>query len=331
MSEIRYDLIHNEYVLIAPERLHRPIELATPKNSNPSNCPFCPGNEDMTTKEIFSIKVNGKWITRVIPNLYKAVAIENNFNFDTDGINEKFGGFGAHEIIIDTPKHNANFNTLNEDEIFYYLKTIKQRIIDLKKDKRIIFLNIFKNKGIKAGASQPHPHTQIIGLPLMTNFQKKLFKRSYEFYKTHGKSLYEEVFLFESKNKRKIYNSDEFLTYTPFASSFAFENIIMSKNFASIENMDDTVLKELSIHIKKLFSALNTELGEMDFNMLFYLPPINKNFENEDYFDEVNNIFRFFIRVTPRIYNLAGFELMSSSAINPVVPEEVAKLLREKI
>jgi len=331
LSEIRYDLIHNEYVIIAPERLHKPIELATAKIQNPVNCPFCPGNENLTTKEIFSIKINGKWVTRVVPNLYKAVGIESNFDFDTDGMNEKFGGFGAHEIIIDTPKHNASFASMDLIEIYYFLKTLKQRVADLKKDKRIVFLNVFKNKGIKAGASQPHPHTQIIGLPLMSNFQRNLFKRSFDFYKKSGKSLYEEIFLFESKNKRKIYESNEFLIYAPFASAFAFESIILSKNFSSIENMSDDILKELSIYIKKLFSALNKELGEMDFNMLFYLPPVNKNFENEDYFDEINNIFRFFIRVTPRIYNIAGFELMSSSGINPVVPEEAAKLLREKI
>jgi len=331
LSEIRYDLIHNEYVLIAPERLHKPIELATAKIQNPVNCPFCLGNEDLTTKEIFSIKINGKWVTRVVPNLYKAVGIESNFDFDTDGMNEKFGGFGAHEIIIDTPKHNASFESMDLIEIYYFLKTVKQRVTDLKKDKRIIFLNVFKNRGLKAGASQPHPHTQIIGLPVMSNFQKKLFKRSFDFYKIHGKSMYEEIFLFENKNKRKIYSSNEFLIYAPFASAFAFETVIISKNYSSIENMEDKILKEFSVHIKKLFSALNTELGDFDFNMLFYLPPVNKNFENEEYFDEKDKIFRFFIRITPRIYNIAGFELMSSSAINPVVPEEVAKLLREKI
>ncbi len=331
MSEIRYDLIHNEYVLIAPERLSKPIEFSSPKLQIPSNCPFCPGNEELTTKEIFSIKINGRWVTRVVPNLYKAVGIESKFDFDTDGMNEKFGGFGAHEIIIDNPNHNATFSSMDENEIFYYLKTIQARIIDLKKDKRIIFLNVFKNKGIKAGASQPHPHTQIIGLGLMSNFQKELFKRSFEFYKNHGKSLYEEAFLFESKNKRNIYSSDEFLIYAPFASAFAFETVILSKNYSSIDLMNDEILKELSFNIKATFKALNEELGEFDFNMLFYLPPVNKNFENEEYFDEVDNIFRFFIRITPRIYNIAGFELMSFSAINPVLPEEVAKLLRQKI
>ncbi len=331
MSEIRYDLIHNEYVLISPERLHKPIEFAVAKFEEPSKCPFCPGNEDLTTKEIFSIKINGKWITRVVPNLYKAVAIENSFDFDIDGMNEKFGGFGAHEIVIETPKHNANFDTLSQKEIFYYLKTIKERIIDLKKDKRIVFLNIFKNKGVKAGASQPHPHTQIIGLPVMTNFQKEFFKRSFEFFKNHGKSMYEEIFLFENKNERKIYNSGEFLIYAPFASKFAFEIIILSKNFSSIEYMNDNILDEFSLNLKNVFNALKKELGDFNYNLLFYLPPVNKNFENEEYFDEKDKIFRFFLKITPRIYNIAGFELMSNSAINPVIPEEVAKLLRDKI
>ena len=84
MSEIRYDRLKDSYVIIAPERLHRPscdiheIE----RREVQRVCPFCEGNEKFTSPEIFAIRSSDSfaneigWKTRVVPNLYKAVQIE---------------------------------------------------------------------------------------------------------------------------------------------------------------------------------------------------------------------------------------------------------------
>ncbi|BCD60344.1 MULTISPECIES: DUF4931 domain-containing protein [unclassified Nitratiruptor] len=327
MSEIRYDLLHNEYIIIAPERLHRPMPQPTSPLDSVQNCPFCPGNEKLTPQEIFSIKTNGSWRTRVIPNLYKAVQIETPYESKRDGLNEMWGGYGAHEIVIDTPNHYANLHTLSQEEIFLWLSTLQERYIDLCKDKKLITVQIFKNHGLRAGATQPHPHTQIIALPLMTKTHLALFEHCQRYYHHHGRSLHEDIVAFEQNGQRSLKESEHFFTYTPYASSFAFETAIIAKNvrFGECSNMQ---LQELAEHIRLLFFALSRELGDFPFNLLFYLPPLNENFENSSFFHEVNNIFRFYVRVTPRMYTLAGFEMATGSMINPVVPEMAAQLLR---
>ena len=76
MSEIRYDRLHDDYVIIAPERLHRPDcapDQRIQKGRNPSRCPFCEGHEAMTPPEIFALRDKGEandpgWRTRVVPN-----------------------------------------------------------------------------------------------------------------------------------------------------------------------------------------------------------------------------------------------------------------------
>ncbi|BAF70050.1 galactose-1-phosphate uridylyltransferase [Nitratiruptor sp. SB155-2] len=328
MSEIRYDLLHNEYVLIAPERLHRPMPQHSLSMHSTQKCPFCPGNEELTPQEIFSVKENGTWQTRVIANLYKAVQIETPFLSKRDGLNEMWGGYGAHEIVIDTPNHYANLHTMSKEEIFWWLFTLQERFIDLRKDQKMIALQIFKNHGISAGATQSHPHTQIIALPIMTKTQLALFEHCQRYYHHHGRALHEDIISFEiEKKERNLYESDNFFSYIPYASSFAFETVILSKDL-KFDECSQNELKELSTHILLLFHALSKELGDFPFNLVFYLPPLNENFENSSFFHETENIFRFFIRITPRIYTLGGFEISTGSMINPVLPETVAKLLR---
>ncbi|BCD68137.1 galactose-1-phosphate uridylyltransferase [Nitratiruptor sp. YY09-18] len=327
MSEIRYDLLHNEYIIIAPERLHRPIPEQCVQNFSVQKCPFCPGNEELTPQEIFSIKNNGTWQTRVIPNLYKAVQIETPFISHREGLNEMWGGYGAHEIVIDTPKHLANFQNMRQEEIFWWLYTLQQRYLDLRNDKRLISLQIFKNHGLRAGATQPHPHTQIIALPLMTKEQLFLFQHCQHYYHDHGRSMHEDIVHFESNSQRNLFESEHFFSYVPYASSFAFETAIIAKD-VGFDKCTQMQLQELAKHLQKLFQALANELGDFPYNLLFYLPPLNENFENSSFFHEIDAIFRFYIRITPRIYTIAGFELATGSMINPVVPETVAKLLR---
>ena len=328
MSEIRYDLLHDEYILIAPERLHRPIPEASATLPEPRICPFCPGHEELTPQEIFAIRQDGRWQTRVIPNLYKAVQIETPYDSSCDGINERWGGYGAHEILVDTPLHDATLASMSTQEIFWWLKTIQERVEDLARDPKLVGIDIFKNYGLKAGATQPHPHTQIIALPILSKHQKRAFDHAWRYYQEHGRSLHQDIATFESQRERALYETTHFFTFAPYASSFPFETILLAKEHATIAGMKETLLQELATHFHKLFVALQAELGQFDYNLLFYLPPLNQNFENAHFFGQKERIFRFFVRVTPRIYTLAGFELLTHSAINPVQPELAAKLLR---
>ena len=62
-------------------------------------------------------------------------------------------GVGAHEVIIETPDHNATLATLPERAIEEVLWAFRDRVLDLKNDKRFRYILIFKNHGDAAGAS----------------------------------------------------------------------------------------------------------------------------------------------------------------------------------
>lgn len=337
MSQIRYDLIHDEYALIAPERLHRPdcFKVAAATDSvESSRCPFCPGHEGMTPPEIFAIRENGKantpgWKTRVVPNLYKAVQIEAPWQSRDEGPYRIWEGLGAHEVIIDTPRHLLRMDEWSQEEYRYWLQTLRERINDLRNDQRLIYFSLFKNQGRYAAATQSHPHTQLIALPTVPQVELAHLNRAHDYFLTHRISMFEAVLDEESRGgERIVAENDRFVLYCPYASAFAFETVITAREVTALNDLDDTAIEALAGVIKDAVGRLYQVLGDFDFNVLFNTPPMQKNAETEPFFDDLGQMWRLHIRIIPRLFRLGGFELGSGVIINPVAPEEAAKHLR---
>ena len=52
-------------------------------------------------------------------------------------------------------------------DIGLVLQTWRARLIDLRRDVRLRYVLIFKNKGREAGASVDHAHSQLIATPII--------------------------------------------------------------------------------------------------------------------------------------------------------------------
>lgn len=340
MSEIRYDKMHDTHVIIAPERLHRPDANTHCKSENidEASCPFCEGNEDMTPEEIFSIREKGSfanekgWQTRVVPNLYKAVQIEVPHQHHY-GLFEHWEGFGAHEIIIDTPQHHTSMRQWSESGIKHWLKTLKSRVADLRRDHRISYISLFKNEGILAGATQTHSHTQLIGLPIIPKAEKEWFQRSYEHYRSTGKAILEDMLLQEEENAQGIIAKEgDFTAFCPYASAYPFEVMISSlKAVGQIDTLSEGSIAQLSSLLELILKKLKAQLGYFDFNLFISASPLQEGSLENDLLSCVDEALRFNIRIMPRIYRQGGFEVSTGIIINPVAPELAARLLRENI
>ena len=341
MSEIRYDRLKDTHVVIAPERLRRPTCNIREKERRAVErvCPFCEGNEKLTPPEIFALRpkvsfANEKgWSTRVVPNTYKAVQIEAPHKHHY-GHFEHWEGFGAHEILIDTPEHHTSMTEWSTQNAIDWLITLRSRVSDLRGDNRIYSLAIFKNEGIQAGATQPHCHTQIIGLPIIAKEKKEQYERVYEHYKHNNDSLIaflvkEEL---EAEVSRVITSSEHFTAFCPYASSHPFEIMISSqKALGEINTLSDESIEELAPLLLNVVKRLNKQLNCLDFNLMVSTPPLHESSLGHDLLASLHEASRFYIRIVPRIYHYGGFEQDTGIFVNPVTPELAAKLLRERV
>jgi len=337
MSEIRYDRLHDCHVIIAPERLHRP-DCLQPKQRpvhHVHKCPFCEGNESLTPPEIYAIRDAGSfpnepgWKTRVVPNLYKAVQIETPHHHHF-GLFEYHEGFGAHEVIIDTPEHRVTMVQWSEAEVVNWLKTLGERVADLRRDRRIVYISLFKNEGTEAGATQPHSHTQLIGLPVVPTQQMAFYAHAARHFHAHGTSLLESIIGHEEGiGQRIVAKEGAFTAFCPYASAYPFEVIVGAKSLrAQVDTLGEAELKSLAPLLLKVLGRLERELGCIAFNLEIATPPLQEE-TLHGLSVQRDDICRFMIRIMPRIYRLGGFELATQTMINPVAPETAAKLLRD--
>jgi len=338
MSEIRYNHLDKSYVIIAPERLHRPDQMSwKQEQSDTAECPFCVGNEKMTTPEIYAVRSENSdanepgWKSRVVPNLYKAVQIESPYDYNIEGLNEAWEGFGAHEVIIDTAEHLAFMTQWRREHYLNWFKAISNRIEDLRNDHRIVYISLFKNHGPFAGATQSHPHTQLIGLPMLPRDENYKYEHCYHHYQRTGRSLIDDLVAQEEKDKvRIIAKQGAFTAFCPYASQYPFEVMIAAGgSVGEIDRMSDAYKNHLADLLKIIFEKMHAMLGFFDFNLSFGIAPLQPRFEDDWAYEHIGAMCRFYIRIIPRIYRHGGFEISTGTMINSVEPERSAKLLRK--
>ncbi len=336
MSQIRYDLYHDRYVIVAPQRAQRPGFLTPSTLPQSKQCPFCEGNESLTPPEIYALREEGGanekgWRTRVVPNLYKALAIEASLQKEHEGSFEWQGGFGAHEIVIDMPRHELRMDQWSEGEFGDWLQTLQARTVDLHRDFRLVYLSIFKNYGSNAAATQSHPHTQILGVPLIPKSVLAQLRHHVAYFQQHHRALSDVLRDEElAKGERVVEANEHFAAIAPFASAMPFEVWVVSKGaLSSFVSMQEAERSALAGVLQSLFKRLYRVLGNFDFNLAFEMAPLQKDGASEALFGYFPQICRFGVRIVPRITGLGSFELATGMHINPVAPEEAAKRLRD--
>ena len=328
MPELRKDPITGRWVIISSERGKRPTDFLDQRAKKRGGfCPFCSGNERTTPGEILAYRDNGQpnskgWRLRVVPNKFPALQIEGDLNKQGEGIFDKMNGVGAHEVIIENPEHSATLATLPAKAMEEVLYAYRDRMEDLKKDKRFQYTLIFKNEGLTAGATLEHSHSQIIALPIVPIQVQEEIDGCRKHYDLKERCIFCDIIRQEMQVRTRIVaETSLFVAMAPFAPRFPFETWILPKKhisgYASSTNED----------FKDLAFLLQDTLRRLDRALSF--PPYNYVIHTSPFRDEINEYYHWHIELMPKLTNVAGFEWGSGFYINPTPPEEAAKFLRD--
>lgn len=329
MPELRKDPVVGRWVIIAHERAKRPSDYPSNGQTHaPSgSCPFCSGNEAMTPPEILAYRERGShadapgWRIRVVPNKYPALKIEGTLNKRGDGIYDRMAGVGAHEVIVESPEHLVSMTQMSEAQVCEVLWVYRDRLVDLKKDSRLVHGMLFKNVGQAAGASLEHTHSQLIVTPIVPISVWEEMTGALEFYNYRGRCIYCDMVQQELETgSRVVLDTPHFAAFCPYASRFPFETWILPKVHSShYENIPKPSVDDLGGVLRQVLTKLERALDRPPYNYILHTAPFDHQ-EMPHY--------HWHIEVIPRLTNVAGFEWGTGFYINPVPPEEAAGYLR---
>jgi len=330
MPELRKDPVIGRWVIIATERAKRPsdFKVEPERQVGVNNCPFCEGREELTPPEILAYRENGTapntpgWRVRVVPNKFPALQVEGDLDRRGEGMFDKMNGIGAHEVIIETPKHLKNLTQLSTKEVEEVIWAYHDRMIDLKKDSRLRYVMIFKNKGSLAGASLEHTHSQLIALPVVPKRVSEEMVGSREYYSFKERCVFCDIIRQElQEGTRVVEENASFVAIQPYAPRAPFETWIIPKaHNASFENAQKQEYEHLAKILWQVLKRIEVVLSDPPYNFMIHTTP----FHHQDI-----AYYHWHIEIMPQLIKFAGFEWGTGFYINPTPPEVSAEFLRK--
>ncbi|MGB8169851.1 MAG: DUF4931 domain-containing protein [Chthoniobacteraceae bacterium] len=330
MSEIRHNKLTGEWVIIAPERAKRGGNLAPPA-ARPevpefvATCPFCPGNEGEGTDERYRVKGDdGKWALRSVVNKFSVLSPTGDVALAgcRGGEEESVNGVGLHEVLVESPRHHLTTALFSPEHVRRILEAYIDRFRSFYADSRIRHVVVFKNHGAEAGASQQHPHSQIVGTPIVPGQVLERIERARRIFAETAKCLACTLIAQEREAGCRIVAENlHFVALIPYAALSPYHLWIFPKiHAACFSVLPVETVPTLAEIVHTVLRKVHGMLADPPFNLV--IRSLGPQEQNAPYF-------HWYISIVPRVNKVAGFELGTGMYINPSSPESRAQALRD--
>jgi len=329
MSEIRHNRLTGEWVIIAPERAKRggnldrrlsPAEVPALEK----NCPFCPGNEVATDERYRTNGNDGHWLIRSLTNKYSVLSSSGEAvpGDAPEHFRHTVNCVGLHEVLVEGPRHDLPMALLPVEHVQRILEGYSHRFAAFYADPRVRHVIIFKNQGAEAGASQQHPHSQLVGLPIVPGQVVERLESARRFFTETGQCLACTLMAEEQEHGARIVAENaHFIAFIPYAALSPYHLWIFPKVHTACfaEESPDT-LRSLAEILRAVLAKVHGLLANPPFNLVIRsLGPRERDAAH----------FHWYISIVPRVNKRAGFELGTGMYVNPSLPDGCAQALRE--
>jgi UDPglucose--hexose-1-phosphate uridylyltransferase len=354
MPEIRIDPISGARSIVAGERSARPggePRCTPPEPIDRDRDPFADGAESSTPPELFALRPEGSapdtpgWQVRVVPNLFPALLPpEQEVDSRRDAPRsaedpavpvalealrvppakgplssvEMFSSVpavGAHEVIVNGPQQVLSLAQLPVDQVYAAMEVWRLRM--RANAHRSSYVQLIVNERREAGASLPHTHAQLYGLPFVpADVARERERFGAHAVRTMGQNLLGDVVQEEVRIGDRIVGIDgEAVLIAPFASKLPYQLMLVPRRprprFEEDGPLGAALLHDGLARLSRLLGAS---------------PPLNLWVRTAPYGADH---FCWRIDVMPRLTHLAGLELSTGLSLNIVAPEDAAARLRE--
>ena len=357
--ELRIDQLSGLPTILAPGRAERPEGFVTRASEpkGPDGCPFCEGREERTPPEVYATRPGGGepdspgWTTRVVPNLYPALAdpksadanqdsgeIDRELDSHSGGVTGDAGAFatagdpllesrragdpnlfvakpaqGAHEVVVNAPEHVTSMADLGEEQFAAAVATWRQR---MRAHAGASYVQLIVNEGGGAGASLEHTHAQLYALDFVPAAVARGRERAGAYAeRTQGSSLLGDVLVEEvRRQERLVAIDDEAALICPWASRSPFELRVIPRAATASFVEDDGGATMIHTALRLLAERFG---GSPELNLWVRTAP--RGAEH----------FHWHVDIAPRLSIKAAFEFATGVDINTYPPERAAADLKE--
>jgi UDPglucose--hexose-1-phosphate uridylyltransferase len=318
--------------LVSPHRTERPWQGQTEppeqESSQPydPNCYLCPGNI-----RAGGVRNPSYSQTLVFDNDFAALQPDtpaSELNLDGKGILVAQTESGICRVVCFSPRHDLTLSRMSLPEIRVLIDTWADEFQSLRRKPGIHYIQIFENRGLMMGCSNPHPHGQIWATSTIPNEPRKEQEALVEYRKQHGSCLLcDYIRIEEVSGDRFVCGNDHFLAVVPFWALWPYEILVVSKrHVGNIGALDGDARSALSAILKSVTRRYDLLFeAPCPYSMGLHQQPTDEMEHEEWHFHA--HFFPPLLRSASIRKFMVGFEMLGSPQ-RDITPEYAAEKLR---
>jgi UDPglucose--hexose-1-phosphate uridylyltransferase len=250
-----------------------------------------------------------------------------------DGIYDRMRPIGAHELLVENPRHDGHLWNASGAEIEHFWLLVAERIQDLKKDTRLKYISVFKNHGASAGQEFAHPHFHLTATTFVPRRVLYELRAGREYFQSKERCVVCDIIAQEMRQElRLIEVRGDFVAICPYAPRVPYETWILPRTHeASFERFGlnrSAMMQDLAVLLRRTLLRIRT-LTE-DFHLVLHTSPNNLHASGSlGYWKTLDEDYHWHIEILPILPAKAKSYTYKEVYYSPISPETAAKRLRE--
>ena len=325
--ELRKDPLTRSWVLTGEETAEAP-------SAKPAQCRFCLGSTDRLQQISSRPGLQGaSWSARAVVHPNPVYHIEGAPDRRGEGLYDRMPTIGAHELLIENPKHDRQLWTADEAEIEQFLLLTAQRIQDLKGDARFRYISVYKNYGAGSGQEFDHPDSELTATTFIPRRVLYELRACLDYFKQKERCVFCDMVTQEVNTTQRIVEiRGDFVALCPYATRVPYETWILSRthaaSFETYALSHPARMRDLAGLLKRTLQRIRTITES--FHLVLHTSP-NKYHASASlgYWKTLDEDYHWHIEILPILGSKAKSYTFKEVYFSPVGPESAAKRLRE--
>ena len=304
----------------------------------PGQCSLCSTSTPNSKDKVQQISSRpglrgGPWSARAVVHPGAVYHIEGIPERRGEGLYDRMPTVGAHEILVENPKHDRNLWQADDAEIQEFLLLAAQRIEDLKGDARFRYVSVFKNYGTGAGQEFEHPNSELTATTFIPRRVLYELRAGYDYFKQKERCVFCDILAQEMNAGQRIVEvRGDFVALCPYASRVPYEAWIVPRPhdsaFERFALAHPSAMRDLGGLIRRTLQRIRTITES--FHMVFHTSPNSLHQSGSlGYWQTLDDDYHWHIEILPILAAKAKSYTFKEVYYSPVSPETAAKRLRE--
>jgi UDPglucose--hexose-1-phosphate uridylyltransferase len=325
--ELRKDPITRSWVITGDD----PAEA---KPQTQAACLFCPDSPSSLQVIATGPNTGGSpWSARAVVHPTPLYRIEGEPGRRGDGIYDRMHSVGAHEVLVENPRHDRHLWNATDDEIGHFLRLAAERILDLKRDPRIKYVSLFKDFGSSAGQEFSHPTSQITATMFVPRRVLYELRAGREYFATKERCVFCDIIQQEERQALRVIESrGDYVALCPYAPRVPYEAWILPRNHEAAFERTGLNKPGLRVNLGALLRRTLQRVRTVteEFHLVLHTSPSSLHpSKTLGYWKTIDEDYHWHIEILPVLGSKARSYTFKEVYYSPVSSETAVKQLRE--